>query len=283
MGVGRIFHKIKIFFQRLKGTRIPTASPTKRYGDYGEDQLVSELTSALPSCRVKRNIIISASDANAEIDCLVLCQNKLFAIEVKRWKGYLTETDYGFVQRKNDRWTGELHTKYLRSPFKQLNRAIYLLRKQISGKVWINDIVYFENDKFNGISTYSQNTWFDNIVDLVNYIKNDGEITYGYNEAMKFFDKCVAADFLYEKKSGKTLRCSIMADSLNFETDQGLITRNEISQIHIVHHLSYDEFNITMRDGSRRRSVIENGKITVEDGGQLASYSLCKLDYIKVG
>ena len=100
---------------------------------------------------------------------------------------------------------------------------------------------------------------------------------------MKFFDKCVAADFLYEKKSGKTLRCRIMADSLNFETDQGLITRNEISQIHIVHHLSYDEFNITMRDGSCRRSVIENGKITVEDGGQLASYSLCKLDYIKVG
>lgn len=108
MGVLRIFHKIKIFFQRLKGTRIPAASPTKRYGDYGEDQLVSELTSALPSCRVKRNIIISASDANAEIDCLVLYRNKLFAIEVKRWKGYLTETDYGFVQRKNDTYQSKL-------------------------------------------------------------------------------------------------------------------------------------------------------------------------------
>ena len=72
MGVVRIFHKIKIFFQRLKGTRIPVASPTKRYGDYGEDQLVSELTSALPSCRVKRNIIISVSDANTKINCSLL-------------------------------------------------------------------------------------------------------------------------------------------------------------------------------------------------------------------
>lgn len=96
-------------------------------------------------------------------------RDKLFAIEVKRWKGRLTETDNSFIQEKTDRWTGEIHSKYQKSPFKQLNRAIYLLRKEITGNVWINSVIYFEDNEFEGISTAIENIWFNNINDLVRY------------------------------------------------------------------------------------------------------------------
>ena len=283
MWLKSFFHKIKTGFARLSGKSIPNISSTKRYGDSGEESFIGKLKTELPFSRIKRNIIINTSYGNAEIDCLVLYLDKLFAIEVKRWKGHLTETDNGFVQEKTDRWTGEIHSKYQKSPFKQLNRAIYLLRKEISGNVWINSVIYFEDNEFEGISTASENIWFNNINDLVDYIKNDGEITYGNNEAKEFFDKCVSSDYLYARSWDKSLHCIITPESLNIQTEQGLVTRKNISQINIIHHFSYDELDITMNDGAHRCAVIENGKITVNDNGKFANYSLCKLDYIEIG
>lgn len=237
----------------------------------------------MPPAEIKRNIIINTSDGNAEIDCLMLYQNKLFAIEVKSWKGVLTEMDKGFTQEKTDCWTGEIHSKQLKSPFKQLQRAIALLKKEIPSKIWINPIVYFEGDELEGISTFSNNTWFSNINDLVNHIKNESKIVYENTEAQEFFDKCVPADFLYSKRRKKSLRCIITSESLNIQTEQGLATRDNIAVIHIVHHFSYDELNITMTNNIHKHAVIENGKITVNTNGEFANYSLCKLDYIKIG
>lgn len=283
MGLKSFFHKLKTGFVRLGGTSIPYVSSTKRYGDSGERIFINALMRALPSSQIKRNIVINVPDGNAEIDCLILYKNKLFAVEVKRWKGCLTETEKGFIQEKTDRWTGEIHTKYQKSPFKQLNRAIYLLRKQISGKVWINSVVYFEDEEFEGVSTLGENIWFSDIGDLVNYIENDGKPTYGNNEARRFFEKCVSADYLYANSWDKSLHCIILPEALNIQTEQGLVTRKDISYIHIIHHFSYDELNITLNDGSDRRSVMENGKIMVNDGGEFTDYSLCKLDYIEIG
>ncbi len=283
MGLKSFFHKIKTGFARLSGKSIPYISSTKRYGDSGEESFIGKLKTKLPFSRIKRNIIINTLYGNAEIDCLVLYRDKLFAIEVKRWKGHLTETDNGFIQEKTDWWTGEIHSKYQKSPFKQLNRAVYLLRKEISGNVWINSVVYFEDGEFEGIFTDSDNTWFNNINDLVDYIKNDGEITYENNEAKEFFDKCVSSDYLYARSGDNSLHCIITPESLNLQTDQGLVTRKNISQINIIHHFSYDELDITMNDGTHRWAVIENGKIRVNDNGKVANYSLCKLDYIEIG
>ena len=283
MGLKSFFHKIKTGFARLSGKSIPYISLTKRYGDSGEESFIGKLKTKLPFSRIKRNIIINTSYGNAEIDCLVLYRDKLFAIEVKRWKGHLTETDNGFIQEKTDWWTGEIHSKYQKSPFKQLNRAIHLLRKEISGNVWINSVVYFEDDEFEGIFTDSDNTWFNNVNDLVDYIKNNGEITYENNEAKEFFDKCVSSDYLYARSGNNSLHCIITPESLNIQTEQGLVTRKNISQINIIHHFSYDELDITMNDGTHRCAVIENGKITVNDNEKVANYSLCKLDYIEIG
>jgi hypothetical protein len=269
-------------FVRAGESSIPYVNEAKRYGNYGEDEFTYMLRRELPSCKIKRNVVISTSEGNAEIDCLVLHNNKLFAIEVKRWKGYLTEREDGFLQEKTDRWTGETHTKLLKSPFKQLGRAIYLLRKQVPIKAWVNAVVFFEDDELESVSTSSDNVWFDCYQNLIEYINNDGKVSFG-TSANDFFDKCVPADYLYANNWGKSLHCIINRFTLRFETPNGSIFADNIASIRISHHWSSDDLYITMVDGSIRTLTLENAKIQVSDNGRISTYALCKLDYIELG
>ena len=282
MGIRALFHKIKIGFLRAGEPSIPYVNDAKRYGNYGEDEFTYMLRRELPSCKIKRNVVISTPDGDAEIDCLILHNNKLFAIEVKRWKGYLTETDEGFLCKKVDRWTGETHTKLLKSPFKQLKRAVYLLRKQIPVKAWVNATVFFADDELESVTVFSDNAWFERYQDLVDYIINDGKVSFGSN-ANDFFEKCVPADYLYANVWDKSLHCIINRTALKFETLQGNIDTDKIDSIRISHHWSCDELYITMVNGSVKTITLENAKIQVSENGCVQTYALCKLDYIELG
>ena len=280
MGIGGFFHKIGIGFTRLGENSIPHTTQAKRYGNWGEDEFVYHIKNHLPNCQIKRNIVINTLDGNAEIDCLILYNNKLFAIEIKRWKGELIERDGQFVQYKRDRWTDEWHAKSHKSPFRQLNRAIYLLRKQIPEKAWINSIVYFEEaDK---LSINSEGVWFENIYSLIEYILNDGQTSYG-NNAQTFFDKCIPADYLYSNSWDKSLHCIICDDSLIFKTQNKFLKRSDISTISVKHHWSYDELCIKSHQGVIYNINLENEHIRVIENGYIHQYAFCKLDYIELG
>lgn len=259
---------------------IPYTTQAKKYGDWGEDEFVYAIESRLPGCKIKKNIIIQTSEGNAEIDCLILYKNKLFAIEVKRWKGKLVERDGDFIQYKRDRWTDEIHTKVHKSPFKQIGRAIYLLRKENPENAWINSIVFFEES--DRIETDSDNIWFDDIDELISHIQNGGKVSLS-NNAEKFFDRCIAADYLYCNSWGKSLHCIICDESLRFTTPEGVLNRKDIDSISIVHHWSFDELKI--KTVSRQVFSVnrENVYIVVNDNGYKYRYALCKLDYIKLG
>ncbi len=280
MGLRSFFHKIKIGFTRMGESSIPYTTQAKKYGDWGEDEFVYAIESRLPGCKIKKNIIIQTSEGNAEIDCLILYKNKLFAIEVKCWKGQLVERDGDFVQYKRDRWTDEIHTKIHKSPFKQIRRAIYLLRKENPENAWVNSVVFFEEaDRIEGDS---DSVWFDDIDDLTYHIQNDGKVSWS-NNAERFFDKCIAADYLYCNSWGKSLHCIICDESLRFTTPEGVLTRKGIDSISIVHHWSYDELKIKTVSGRVFFVNRENDYIVVNDNGYKYRYALCKLDYIKLG
>lgn len=280
MGIGEIFHKIGVGFTRLGENSIPHTTQAKRYGNWGEDEFVYHIRTHLPNCQIKRNIVIQTLEGNAEIDCLILYNNKLFAIEIKRWKGELTECDGQFVQRKLDRWTDEWHTKIQKSPFRQLSRAIYLLRKQVPEKAWINSIVYFEDA--DRISINNENTWFDNVYSLTEYIQNNGQVSYG-NNAQAFFNQCIPADYLYSNSWDKSLHCVICDDSLAFRISNKVVHKSDISTISIEHHWSYDELYIKTRQGITYNTKCENKHIKVIENGYARQYALCKLDYIELG
>lgn len=169
-----------------------------------------------------------------------------------------------------------------KSPFRQLNRAIYLLRKQIPGKVWVNPIVFFENDDLEEVSVFSDHIWFANPQKLLDYIRNEGKGSF-VTESKSFFEKCISADCLYDNKRKRFLRCVINRASLRFKTRQGLIPDDDIKSVRIVHHWTYDELYVQTTDGSVYLYTHENGKIEVDDYGDVACYALCNLDYIELG
>ena len=70
MGIQSFFHKIKMGIVRAGASSIPRPSEAKRYGNCGEDVFVDMLRRELPDCELKRNVVISTPDGNAEIDCL---------------------------------------------------------------------------------------------------------------------------------------------------------------------------------------------------------------------
>lgn len=162
-------------------------SQAKRYGMHGEDDFCHRLKRRIPSAKIKQNIRIETKEGRGEIDCLILFENKIFAVEVKSWKGQSIEEDGYFVQKKTDIWTGEVHEKHHRSPFAQLNRAIYLLKKQIPGNVWINGIVYFEGAE--RVTASEEYPWFLDMDEVCRYIKKDGR-TSRKKEAEGFFHRC---------------------------------------------------------------------------------------------
>lgn len=275
----KLFHKIKIGFTRKHGTPIPYVSEQKRYGNNGEQYFIQELKYLLPECKIKQNIIINTPNGNAEIDCLILYKNKLFAIEIKRWKGDIIETDNRFVQYKQDRYTGETHTKILKSPFSQLKRSIYLLKSQSMQNIWINPIVYFEDTS--SVSTTSENIAFTNITELVKYIINQGKQS-NKNEAINFFNECQQSNLIYANYLNKSLNCIIDNTSLQFNINGKQITKQNISLIEIMHHWSYDTLKITSTDNKTYYTDIENGMIAVTETNIYQKYSLSKIDYIKI-
>lgn len=282
MGIRSLFHKIKLFFDRRAEASIPYTEEAKQYGNAGEDEFLYLLRRELPSCKIKRNVLIRAGESNAEIDFLVLYEDKLFAIEVKRWKGRLTELADGFLKEKTDPWTGETHLEYLKSPFKQLGRAISLLKKQIPGKVWINAVVFFENEGIGDISTFSDNVWFHDYRALANYIRSGGTPSFGAG-ARDFFSKCFAADRVYPKNQNDPRSGIIDRSTLRFTTDEGLLPVAQIASIRIYHHWCYDTLSLEMVDGQELLLTCENGEIQMLENGSIRRYALCRIDRIELG
>lgn len=282
MGLRAFFHKLKMWFIRLKEPSIPYVDSVKRYGDRGEDKFIYTLRRYIPSCEIKRSIAISTEEGEAELDFLILYNNKLFAVEYKRWKGRIVEEDDGFIQYKTDRWTDEIHKKRLKSPFKQLARAICLLRKQIPVNAWINDVVFFEDDGLEYVSITSDKACFSSYQRLADYIRNEGKESFGSNAEI-FFKKCSSSDYICSASWDKSLRCTINRKTLVFSDEKGVIPPNSIDFIRIYHHWYYDELYVTTNDGDLRTVKVENLKIKVNDGGCVRHFSLCKMDYIILG
>ncbi len=277
-----IFHKLKVGFDRIFNCSSVEYTPeVKRYGNAAEFGLPSFLKNRIPNCRVKSNVVISLPNerAQAEIDCLVLLEDKLFAIEIKHWKGDVVEYEDGFHIYKQDKYTDDVWEKVLKSPFCQVGRAVSMLKKQTNNRDWIQTIVYFEGAS--SVQVLGDDIWFDDASELADYIINY-QNRYRSNGNIQCFHSAIAADFIY---SGiyHNLHCIIEDKSLCFNIGSVSITRKDIEWIDITHHFSYDDLYIFLHNGNTITTHIENGRMYVIENNTRREYSLCKIDRIILG
>ncbi len=277
-----IFHKLKVGFGRIfNSSSVDYTSAKKRYGNAAEFSLPNFLKARIPNCQIKSNVIISlpSEKAQAEIDCLVLLEDKLFAIEIKHWKGSVMERVDGFHIYKQDKYTDDVWKKVLKSPFCQVGRAVSMLKKQTNNRDWIQTIVYFEGAS--SIQVLGDDVWFDDASELVDYIINY-QNRHRSNGNIQCFRSAIAADFIYSG-TYRNLHCIIDDRSLCFDIEGRALTRQDIYWIDIEHHFSNDNLHIHLRNGNAVITQVENGRICTIENNIRREYSLCKIDKIVLG
>lgn len=125
----------------------------KRAGTHGEIVFRHKIRDVLDSNDVLLNNVeveVEDEDLRTEIDSLIINKNGIFIVEVKNYNGKL----YGDADdREWDKYKitpgGQVFSKTVRNPFKQINRNIYILSKYLREnnlKIWIKGYVYFVND-----------------------------------------------------------------------------------------------------------------------------------------
>lgn len=279
-----VFRKIKTWVSRSNSTPIDV-SAEKVYGNIAEIAFQDLIKRNIPNCKAKYNLIVDSDKGRCEIDCLLWYSGKLFIVEIKHWNGIVEETSNGFVETKQDRYTDEIHEKYLDSPFAQVRRQVNAIKRYTNSNPYINTIVFFCDPI--EINIESDDVWFADVEELMHYIVNDGKET-DECEIKKCFDGVVSADCLYsyegENNEAYGLKCIIDEDSLLWFSDEGRVIRKAMmNRIKIKHHLSYDEVWVLLKSGETLHTTFENKIIHVNEPDHNASYSLAKIAAITIG
>ena len=119
----------------------------RRAGRRGEEYVSSLIRDILKENDILlNNISIFADDKEAEFDNLIINKNGIFIIEVKNYSGTLVgdEDDYEWVKNKISSG-GELYTKNVKNPIKQVKRQVYILSqflKENKINAWIEGYVF---------------------------------------------------------------------------------------------------------------------------------------------
>lgn len=123
----------------------------KQAGKQGESIFKDKIRYILDSDDVLlNNVEIKVDDLRTEIDSLIINKNGIFIVEVKNYNGklYGDADDYEWKKYKTTKG-GQVFSKTVRNPIKQVNRHIFVLSRYLKEnnlKIWINGYVYFVND-----------------------------------------------------------------------------------------------------------------------------------------
>lgn len=237
-----LFHKISVFFKRAFSAKsLPKIDGIKRYGNKAEDDFEQRLVKLIPNVKYKRNVFIDAPTGKCEIDFLINYKNKLFIVEVKHYKGRVYgESDGNFIKYKQDTYTDDIHVKEMKNPFRQVNRQASLIKEMTHSHPWINTIVYFYGTK--EIFLQNDRTWFTDINDVADYIKNDGCESY-QDEIKKCFSRCKSLDYVVGGSFGNTIRCNVSDSSFAFCGYK----KEDIKRLDIEHFFTYDNVHVCLK------------------------------------
>lgn len=121
-------------------------SASRRAGRHGEEIAVEII------CKVLReddylltNIEITHDGRRAELDCIIVNKFGVFIFEVKNYSGQLSgdEDDYEWQKIKITD-SGNMYSKQVKNPIRQLKRQVYLLAHYLQNhrfKVWVEGYV----------------------------------------------------------------------------------------------------------------------------------------------
>ena len=282
----QFFHKlgntIACIGKRTFSKNVPYEEDWEIYGDEGEKYVQCELNKLLPNANIFCNILTINDDrVIGEIDTLVILDDKIFAIEVKHYRGDIYEENGELYQ---DKPNAECVTRLPRNPFKQIKSNVYKFKNINNGEdYWINEAVFFVGA--DSIDIVSYDNWFTNIDCLVEYMLNEGRpskrtsIDYVVSK-INCRDEIIGRGLWSKKRCDRIIR-----DVLTFENAEGQnvdIDLHNVKKIIVEkHRMSRDDLAIIMRDDSSIQVVATDTTISVKDYlGNIERYMFSKIDAV---
>lgn len=161
----------------------------KKAGNRGEKLFTDMISGVLrPNDIMLNNVNIEVDGKQTEIDTLIINENGIFIIEVKNYHGTLSGQidDYSWTKTKISPG-GNVFTKEVKNPIKQMKRQTYLLSQYLKSnniRIWINGYVFFAYQN----SPVYDACVLDNIYDFDRIIHQSQERTYN----QKIIDRAVS-------------------------------------------------------------------------------------------
>ncbi len=119
-------------------------------GNFGEAICKGEIKRIFRSDDILiNNICLNINGKETEIDNLIINKNGIFIIEVKNYNGTLYGDIDDFEWGKKVSPGGNVFTKEVKNPIRQMKRQTYLLSRYLKENgiwIWISPYTYFIND-----------------------------------------------------------------------------------------------------------------------------------------
>lgn len=281
--ITNLFKNLRLWAKRSTQRNHDWVAESKAYGNLSEKDFYSTLKQHLPqSAILKKNILIKNQNKSSEIDFIIIFENKIFAIELKSWRGKITNDGDKYYQEKSDRYNEDvIHYKELKSPFSQLKSNIYYLKESTNKNIYINAVVFFINDGL--IDIYDETVWFNEMDALVDYILSKGR-SCSINEIEKFLKKLVIADRIYPKWQNNQFIVGIIDEhSLEFEFEGRQIKKHDIDFIAIEHKLTSDCLSIYLVNCTVIKISFANKTLLFNYDNVVDNFYLSRINRIEIG
>lgn len=246
-----IWENIKCAFGRLFASGLPSSPEEKIFGDEGERAFCEGIVKALRKATVKQNVLLFGHGGEyGELDFLIEHDNRLFAVEVKRWNGMVIITDEG-VKHYNKR--GELTSD--KDPFRQVMRTVGLLKSIYGLHTYIEGIVYFGGEA--KIDCRADDMlWFDDVKELAKFIKKSDNARMTDRETDKLLKNLTCADLIYSESlfGDKEKRVHIVSPTLllDIKGERNVkIDFRDIYALEIGHGLLRDGVRVILKNGRK--------------------------------
>jgi hypothetical protein len=135
-----------VFIKWLYSQEWTFETASKRAGRHGEEFAAEMISQVLEEGDyLFKNVEITYDNKPAEMDCIVVNKFGVFIFEVKNYSGQLIgdEDDYEW-QKIKITGSGNMYSKQVRNPIRQLKRQVYLLAHYLQChriKVWVEGYV----------------------------------------------------------------------------------------------------------------------------------------------
>lgn len=246
-----LWENIKCAFGRLFASGVPSSTEEKIFGDEGEREFCEGITKALRKATVKQNVLLFGRGGEyGELDFLIEYDDRLFAVEVKRWNGKVIISDDG-VKHYNSR--GELTSD--KDPFRQVSRTVGLLKNVHGVRGYIDGIVYFGGEARIDCRT-DDRLWFDDVKELAKYIKRADGDRLPARDIDSLMRSLTCADFIFSQSlfGDREKRAHIVSPALVLDvkgTRNVKIDFKDIYALEIRHGIVRDGVRVVLKNGKK--------------------------------